>query len=130
MAKFKTAKELLEHLGFVDGLHNPLYDKNMYGQTYKKFEIGNPEHFQNWHDQGLSSEYFEIELISNEVVRDRYGYDGSLEVQVYEVRLSDRVVYKIAFFGLYDSWNGTDYWNEPIFVKPVQKTITVWEREQ
>lgn len=132
MAKFKTAKQLLEHLGFVDGLHNPLYDKEShnYRESYKKFEQGNPEHFQHWNDQDLSSEYFVIDLIKHEVVRDFQGIEGSVEVQVYAVYLSDRAVYKIAFFGPYDSWNGTDYWNEPVFVKPVQKTITVWEREQ
>lgn len=130
MARFKTAKELLESIGFFDGSKNPLYQPKTYGYDYKKFEQGNPNHFQSWYDQGLNSEYIQIELIKDEVVRDFNGHEGSIEVQIYEVYLPDREVYTIAFSGLYDSWNGTDYWNEPMFVKAVEKTVIFWERVQ
>lgn len=35
--------------------------------------------------------------------------------------------YLVEIDGIYDSWNGTEWLEAPYFVKPVEKTITVYE---
>lgn len=130
MEKFKSAVQLLNHLGFFDGTPNPIYNKNDWKNNYKKFNLCNPEHFTNWHDQGLNSEYFEIEFVEEDVVRNFQNLDGTHEYTIYNIYLADRSVYTVAFYAPYDSWSSADYFYDPIFVKPVTKTVTIWEKTQ
>lgn len=62
---------------------------------------------------------------------DSYGGEGEGERYYFVFKIHDlesnEIVY-IKFDGFYNSWEGTEWDDDPFFVTPVQKTITVYER--
>lgn len=80
-----------------------------------------------WDDLGYGDvDWEELDLGKVDLV-ERYGGEGKGETYYKIYHFVDHNVY-IQINGYYSSYNGAEFEDAPYEVKPVEKTITVYER--
>jgi len=89
------------------------------------------ENFVNdWN--GYNGHYLDVDFKNGKYeikLEDCYGGEGYGERYWYVFKLTDLHSQEEVYFrcnGVYDSWNGTDWWDSEV-VEPKEQVITVWE---